>query len=88
MHNPILIDTITITSNYNHVLMARSVYDLKSNLAVLYSALKDKYKEKDIIEYIEMLIIKPEYNIEQTEIKNFNVKEYIKDLIQLNKLSF
>ena len=88
MHNSILIDTITITSNYNHVLMVRSVHDLKSNLAVLYSALKDKYKEKDIIEYIEMLSINSEYDMEQTEIKNFNVKEYIKDLIQLNKLSF
>ena len=68
--------------------MVRSVHDLKSNLAVLYSALKDKYKEKDIIEYIEMLSINSEYDMEQTEIKNFNVKEYIKDLIQLNKLSF
>ena len=84
MHNPILIDTITIASNYNHVLSVRSIHELKSNLAVLYSALKDKYKEKDIIEFIDMLTIKNEYEIGEYDIKSFKAKEYIKELIELS----
>jgi hypothetical protein len=81
MRNPILIDALKINKKYNHVLTIRSLHDLKSNLTVLYSALKNSYKNKDILEYIDLLLIKCEYDLEQYEINNFNCRAYVLELM-------
>ena len=85
-----IIDKIIKQKNgrYCHVLELGSVYELECCIEQLYSEFKEDYFKEEIIDFFETMQIyyykedsEEECNIEEEELYNFNIANFINDMI-------
>jgi hypothetical protein len=76
------------SGNYCNVLELGSVYELQSAIEEIYSEFEEDYYKEEIIDFIESITIyyykeeeEEESKEEEEELYNFNVTNYINELI-------